>query len=123
MLGKQELLGRLEELIHDPFALDNDIEDVFLELMAEDLLKTGQQMFHKRGRGSIVFDVRGILGWRRGEMPTMYYLTYPDLVAAGHTSETTEAEIHDYDPEHEAPVMFVYDRGVTGHVVGQRWRM
>lgn len=123
MLGKQELLGRLEAFIHDPWASDGDIEDVFLELMAEDLLKTGHEQFGLRGRGAIVFDVRGLLGWRRGDMPTMYYLTYQDLVTAGHTSETTEAEIAEYDPDREVPVLFVYDRGISGHVVTRSWGM
>jgi hypothetical protein len=121
MFGKQELLDRLQELIHNPVARDEEIEKVFLELMAEDLLNTGLEQCSQRGRGALLFDLRGLLGWRRGDMPTLYYLTYPDLVEAGHTSDTTEAEINEYDTEREVPVMFVYDTHIAGHVISKNW--
>ncbi len=121
MSYEDERLIRLETLIHDPWAMDDDIEEVFTELMAEDLLATGYEQFRRRGRGALVFDVRGLLGWRRGDMPTMYYLTYPDLVEAGHSSETTEAEINEYDPYTEVSVMFIYDGHVSGRVVSKNW--
>jgi hypothetical protein len=121
MLSKQELLDRLQMLIHNPMALDREIEQVFLELMAEDLLQVGNEHFHRRGRGSLLFDVRGVLGWRRGDMPMLYYLTYPDLVEAGHTSDTTEVEINEYDPDREVPVLFVYDTHMSGHIIAKNW--
>jgi len=122
MLGKEQLLARLEELIHNPWSMNEEIEEVFLELMAEDLLANGYEQYRKRGRGTLLFDLRGMLGWRRGDMPTMYYLTYPDLLEAGHESETTEAEINEYDPEREATVMFVYDGRISGHVISKGWQ-
>jgi hypothetical protein len=122
-LSKEELLARLETLIHNPWAMDEEIEHVFLELMAEDLLGTGQAQFQCKGRGALMFDLRGLLGWRRGGMPTMYYLSYPDLVKAGHTSKTTESEINEYNPENEVPVMFVYDYATTGRVISRGWNV
>jgi hypothetical protein len=124
MMTREDALRRLEYLIHDPMASDESIEEVFLNAMAEELLDLGRQHFHRRGRGTILIDLRGMAGWRRGDMPTMYYLTYQDIIKAGGTpSETTEAEINSYDPENEVPVIFLYDRGESGAVISQSWGM
>ncbi len=119
---KSEELRKLEALIHDPWAKDDDIEEVFLKLMADDLLNIGFDYFRRRGRGTLLFDLRGPLGWRRGEVPTLYYLTYDDLLEAGATpSSETQEEINTYDPDSEVPVIFLYDRGESGRVVSKGW--
>lgn len=117
----QFTLNRLSNLLHDPWARDEDIEKTFLELMAEDLLAIGNEHYHRRGRGTLIFDLRGSLGWRTGTMPTLYYLTYPDLVAAGNPSKVAKEEIDAYTPENEVPVMFIYDYGGSGHVISKGW--
>jgi hypothetical protein len=122
MMTKEDALRRLQQLIHDPYASDESIEEVFLNAMAEDLLATGREYFRRRGRGMILFDLRGLAGWRRGDMPTMYYLTYTDLLqAGGQPSEVTEAEVNSYDPEREVPVIFLYDSGESGRVISEGW--
>lgn len=120
MMTQEDALRLLEQLINDPWASDERIEEAFLNAMAEDLLATGRDYFHRRGRGMLLFDLRGFSGWRRGDMPTMYYLTYDDLIqAGGHPSETTEAEVNSYDPDREIPVIFLYDTGESGRVISE----
>lgn len=119
----QRTLEKLQHLIHDPWARDEDIETVFLQLMADDLLAIAHEQYLRRGRGTLLFDLRGGLGWRSGKMPTLYYLTYPDLVQAGNPSESAREEIASYDPEREVPVIFVYNYGGSGQVISKGWDM
>jgi hypothetical protein len=114
-------LDHLQTLIHDPWAKDEDIEHTFLQLMAEDLLNLAYEQYRQRGRGTLLFDLRGGLGWRSGSMPPLYYLTYPDLVEAGNPSESAREEIEKYNPDHEIPVIFVYDYGGSGQVISKGW--
>jgi hypothetical protein len=119
----QATLDRLTNMMHDPWASDEDIEKTFLELMAEDLLNVGNEHYHQRGRGTLIFDLRGKLGWRTGTIPTLYYLTYPDLVEAGNPSTVAKEEIDAYNPQNEVPVIFIYDYGGSGHVISKEWDM
>jgi hypothetical protein len=117
----QGALERLQGLLHNPWTANDDIEQVFLELLAEDLLAIAHEQYLRRGRGTLLFDLRGGLGWRSGQMPTLYYLTYPDLVEAGNPSESAKYEIDHYDPQKDAPVIFVYDHGGSGQVISKGW--
>lgn len=114
-------LEKLQYLLHNPATPNEEIETVFLELMGEELIDTGREYFRKKGRGVLLFDLRGIAGWRRGDMPTLYYLTLQEYQEAGGDEEYLEDDINDYNPQEEALVLFVYDYSRSGRVVSKRW--
>jgi hypothetical protein len=120
-MNYEQALQHLSRLLHDPYARDEDIEDVFLELMGNELIDIGIEHFRKRGKGTLLFDLRGKFGWRKGDMPTMYYLTLDDFVEAGGDAEFLEDEIQQYNPQNQVPVIFVYDYRKSGKVVSKDW--
>ncbi|NJP04829.1 MAG: hypothetical protein HC837_03950 [Chloroflexaceae bacterium] len=123
MLSKEEALGRFDALLHNPAASDESIEEVFLQLMAEELLVAGYKHAQRRGRGVMLYDLRGAFGWRSGQMPTLYYLTFHDMLTAGiDPAEGTEAEIKAYDPNREVLVIFLYGKHhSSGRVISQSY--
>jgi hypothetical protein len=114
-------LEHLSQLLHNPNATNEEIEQVFLELMGDDLISMGGDYFRQRGRGMFIFDLRGPPGWRRGDMPTLYYLTPQDYAEAGGDTEYIEDDVYQYNPQNQVPVIFLYDGRQSGKIISKDW--
>jgi hypothetical protein len=108
---REALQRRLLDLLSDPAAPDEAIEDAYLRLVAPKAWAEGWRGFREYGRGALIFDLRG-RGWRQPGAIESYYAPEAMLFEPGGPRDPAiEVAVGVYQPEDEVVCLVLYDAG------------
>ncbi len=110
-------------LLRDATALDAEIEDLYLRLVAPKAWDLAWMGFRRDGRGAVVFDMRG-RAWRdQLNQPIDAYYVPEYLLpreTGGDLDVVIEVAVGMYDPQHEMVCIVLYDERVSCSRMGRR---
>lgn len=109
MTERQQLARQLRTLLDDPASDLGDIDEVYIRLIADQLIQMAHEGHKREGRGAVVIDMRGIdVRTAKSNLGApMYYLsiTRADEHAIVWPASNVVEEVQGYAPDQECVIV------------------